>query len=229
MSRPVWTQLLCAWAVILLAAVPLLGAENLLANPEFAGSGGALGGNATGTVPDNWRAFSVGDGGAASIAPVPLAADEVFPGSPATNAVQWQVEVFAADQAFDDDNSRFPVTPGLSYQGAFYAKTANDDGSDQVFNLGFPVFGEDGGYLGREPGSQGGLTATSEWTLFEGPLWSDPEATSAHVSFRVIDDGGPNGILLAFPQVTQIPEPTTLALAGIGLLAVGWCGRRSRR
>jgi hypothetical protein len=228
MNRPVWTHFVSACAVVVLAAVPLLGGENLLANPEFAGTGGAVGGDLTGQVPDSWRAFAVG-GGAATIATVPLAADEVAPGSPATNAVQWQVDLFGADQGFDDDNSRFPLTPGAPYQAAFYAKSANDDGSDQGFNFGFPIFGDDGAFLGREPGGQSGLTATDEWTLFEAPVWSDAEAAAGHVSWRVADDGGQNAILLALPQVTQIPEPTTLVLAGIGLLIVGWCGRRSRR
>jgi hypothetical protein len=228
MNRPVWTHFFSTCAVVVLAAVPLLGGENLLTNPEFAGTGGAVGGDVTGQVPDSWRAFAVGEG-AATIATVPLAADEVAPGSPATNAVQWQVDTEGADEGFDDDNSRFPLTPGDLYQAAFYAKSANDDGTDQGFGFGFPIFGDDGAYLGREPGGQGGLIATDEWTLFAGPTFSDAEVASGHVSWRVADDGGQNAIFLALPQVTQIPEPTTLLLAGIGLLVVGWFSRRNRR
>jgi hypothetical protein len=173
---------------------------NILQNPEFSGSGGTVGGDVTGDVPDRWRAFTVG-GGAGTIETVPLAEDEVFPGSPAVDGVQWQVDTFGTDQGFDDEGARFPIVPDEDYHAEFYVKSANTDGTDQLFNFGFPIFGEDGSSLGRGPGGLDEITATSEWTKVIGPEWSDPEAMFGHIAWRVGDDGGDNAILIALPTV----------------------------
>ena len=100
-------------------------AQNIVPNPDFAGTGGVvvpIAGTVNGTVPDNWRAFAV-NGGAIDLEIQTLAAEELFAGSPATNAVLLRVTAYGADQGFDDDNGRFPVIPGLDYHAELYVKS----------------------------------------------------------------------------------------------------------
>jgi hypothetical protein len=141
---------------------------------------------------------------------VPLAEGEVFPGSPAVDGVQWQVDTFGTDQGFDNEGARFPIVPNEDYHAEFYVKSANADGTDQLFNFGFPIFGEDGAFLGRDPGGLADLTATSEWTKVVAPEWSDPEAMFGHIAWRVGDDGGDNAILIAMPKVVPPGEVPVL-------------------
>lgn len=174
-------------------------ASNLVPNPNFEGTGGLKLGT-TGTVPEKWRAFAVG-GGAASTSIIPVAAHELFTGSAETNAVRLNVTTFGSDQGFDDDNAKFPLTPGETYHLEFYVKTGNANGSSQSFRVGFPLFTSGGVYLGREPGRKDGLVATATWKRVVCPAFSDPEAALAHVAFRVNNDGGENSILIAWPVV----------------------------
>lgn len=177
-------------------------AANVVPNPLFRGTGGHRQGT-TGQVPDAWRAFAVG-GGAAETAIVPLAASEVYAGSPACFAVRLKVTAYGRDQGFDHDGARFEVTPGTSYHLEFYVKSGNADGSAQKFRYGFPLFA--GAYLGREPGGKIGVTADGSWKKITGPTFSDAQATSAHVSFRLEADGGEDAILIALPVVGDPPE-----------------------
>jgi hypothetical protein len=193
-------------------------AQNIVPNPGFDGLGGVVVGAVnlvTGGVPDQWRAFAVG-GGAIDLEIQPVPADELFPGSPATSAVLLRVTAFGADQGFDDDNGRFPITPGLDYQVEVFVRSANADGSDQTFHMGFPLFNGAGIYQGIEPGGLGGQTATASWQKFTGPTFR-PSAPVAqgHISWRGANDGGEeNAILIALPLVTSagtLIYPTGLA------------------
>jgi hypothetical protein len=183
-------------------------------NPSFTGTGGQnlpLGGGvvtAPAGVPDFWRAFAVG--GNIDLGIVPLAEDVLFAGSPATNAVLFRVNAFGADQGFDDDNGRFAMLPNLEYHAEFFVKSGNADNSTQAFNFGFPIFAG-GNYLGREPGGLGGQTATSQWQHVVAPTFRDPQAQEGHVSWRCLDDGGENAILIAIPF---IEDPGVPQLAG---------------
>ncbi|HVR75069.1 MAG TPA: hypothetical protein VMT52_12080, partial [Planctomycetota bacterium] len=209
-------------SVILGLAAPRLGAQNLVPNPGLEGTGGVNIGVTllSEGVPDQWRAFAVG-GGAAEMEVVPVAEDEIFPGSPATNAVLFRVTAFGADQGFDDDNGRFPVTPGLEHQGEFYVRSANEDGTDQLFNFGFPLFNSGGVYQGIEPGGIGGQTAGAEWQLYTGPTFTPPGTVAeGHISFRCAGDGGEDAILIALPSVTRLGTlefPTNLVCRRSGL------------
>ncbi len=205
-------------------------AQNLVPNPGFSGSGGLalpLGTgvvNAPGGVPDSWRAFAVN--GAIDLEIVPVAAGELGEGSPATNAVLLRVRAYGADQGFDDDNGRFPLSPGVSYQARFYVKSANADGSDQKFNFGFPLFRPDGSYMGTEPGGQGGLTATAAWQLITAPEFVAPAGTGqGHISWRCLPDGGEDAILIALPSVPApaVSYPTALNCTRRGReVALSW-------
>ena len=62
--------------------------DQLVVNPEFAGGGGSRSGSVTGTVPAGWRAVAGGAAGG-DVTLEPLAADELYPGSPPVNAVYW--------------------------------------------------------------------------------------------------------------------------------------------
>ena len=205
----------CAFGVMALVAAPALGV-NLLSNPDFTGTGGAVVGAVTGDVPDDWRAFGVGDRQGV-IEVIPLPADALEPGSPPTNSVKWDVVVGGGgDAGFDNDNGKFAVTPGNEYHLEFWVKTGNSDGSDQGMRWGFPLFNP--GYLGREPGG-GSTVATSAWQKVIGPTWTDGEATIAHVSFRPDLDDGENAIVIAAPTVVPEPASALLLLTG-GLLAL---------
>ncbi len=199
----------CAWAVLCGTgpAVTLAGL-NLVPNPNFTGTGGVKVGSAGGTVPDQWRTFAVG-GGVASTSIVPVAAHELFTGCAATNAVRLSVTAFGGDQGFDHDNTKFPILPGQPYHLEFYARTGNTDGSSQKFKASFPLFDSAGRYLGREPGTQTNLVATSSWKRFVCPTFTDPSATLAHVAFRVLNDGGQNALIVAWPTVGDPPERFT--------------------
>lgn len=200
-----------SWCLLMVTALAVHGglatggsrAGNLVPNPLYHGTGGLRQGT-IGQVPDAWRAFAVG-GGAADTAIAPLVASELYAGSPACFAVRLKVTAFGGDQGFDHDNTRFDVAPGTIYHLEFYVKSANADGSPQRFRYGFPLFAG-GVYLGREPGSKTGVTAGTTWKKIVGPSFSDVQATSAHVSFRLEDDGGENAILVAVPVVGDPPE-----------------------
>jgi len=174
--------------------------RNLAPNAGFAGDRGLRVGSASGTVPDCWRAFAVG-GGAASVSVIPVPPGAIFPGSPATNAIRLKVSAFGTDQGFDHDNARCPIRPNESYHFEVYVRTANADGSDQRFNVSFPLFDSSGNYLRREPGGRSGLIATKAWTRFVGPSFSDGAAALAHIGFRVHNDAGEDAILVALPLI----------------------------
>ncbi|MBI4585407.1 MAG: hypothetical protein HY717_15445, partial [Planctomycetes bacterium] len=208
-------------AVSILNLVASLGlfaqGENLVPNPNFQGTGGQALPIGTGTVtanpgvPDNWRAFAVNGGIEVDVELA--AADEIFAGSPETNVVCFRIISYGADQGFDDDNGRFPISVGVDYHGEFYVKSGNADGSEQRFNFGFPLFGP-GGYLGREPGGLNDRTATGDWQLVTGSMFRDGEAVQAHISWRCIGDGGEDRICIALPfvsaEVGQVLPPTGL-------------------
>jgi hypothetical protein len=192
-------------AFFFLLSAGLLPAQNIVPNPEFAGASGIMGGNVTlisGFVPDSWRVFAV-TGGAAEMEVIPVAADEVFAGSAETNSVLFRVTTFAGDQGFDDDNGRFPIAPATQYQGTVYVRSANADGSDQLFNMGFPLFDGGHNFIGQEPGGFGNATATADWQAFTGPQFLAPKGVAeGHISWRCVADDGEDAIQIAFPSVT---------------------------
>ncbi|MGQ9589145.1 MAG: dockerin type I repeat-containing protein [Planctomycetota bacterium] len=205
-------------AVSWLLAGPEAAAQNLVPNPTFDGTGGLALPLSGGTVnvlsagvPNSWRAFAVA--GSIDLDVIPLAADEVYDGSPEANSVLLRVNAYGADQGFDDDNGRTPLSPGVTYHAEFWVKSANEDGSDQTFNFGFPLFGTRG-YLGIEPGGMSGVVAGAEWQLVVGPSFAaGPEVTNGHISWRCRPDGGEDAILIALPAIlaeNAVAYPTLL-------------------
>ena len=67
--------------------------SNQVPNPEFRGNQGAVAGNVTGEVPSAWRGFAVGSS-SIELATQALSADELFSGSPASNAVRLDDDRF---------------------------------------------------------------------------------------------------------------------------------------
>src|SRR5688572_18660230 len=89
-----WGLVGWCWLGAALAFLPAGGlrAQNIVPNPAFEGGGGATIGAVTllsGGVPAQWRVFAVG-GGASELEVVPVGEEEIFPGSPATNAVLFR-------------------------------------------------------------------------------------------------------------------------------------------
>ncbi len=172
---------------------------NLMPNPGFEGAGGVSGGNVTGTVPDSWRGFAVG-GGATTMGVVPVTANELYPGSPATNAVQLTVNTFGADQGMDNEVVRVPVIPpDWSFWGEVYLRTANVDNSDQVVTFALNFFDDVPAYLGGPPVTV--ATATTSWEYVGTFSYLNANAVTADLAFRLIESGANNSVLIAMPRM----------------------------
>lgn len=180
---------------------------NLVPNSRLHGSAGAsasAGGSVTGTVPTLWRAFALADG-AIETEVVPLPPNELFPGSPPTNAIRVTVTAFGTDQGFDHSNVLFPIVPGRAYSLDVYLRSGNSGGAPQGVSVGFPLFDATGAFDGRAPGSFS-PTAGSEWAAFSGPAFvAQPGDAFGHVSLRLNSDGGENSVLIALPDVQGLP------------------------
>lgn len=186
---------------------------NQLPNPKFRGSNGSIenaGGSGTVNavaVPTQWRAFAV-TGGDITVEIVPLVANAIYAGSPATNAVRFTVNTFGADQGFDDSPVRFSLVPDRSYQYKVYLKTDNADNSDQDVQVGFAQFNQAGGFVsGLGSATE---TATTSWAEFTGPSFLNVGDLLAEMAFRLVNDGGDNSVLIALPEITG-PRVTNLA------------------
>lgn len=185
---------------------------NLVPNAEFRGTLGGVFGNVTGPVPSLWRTVTVGDanGGAGvgqvTVAVVPLAAGELFPGSPPTNAYEFSVDAFdpTGDQIFDHSGVFFALTEGFTHQAQVYMRSVNSDDSDQMINVSVPVFDANDAFTGTQPGSYN-ATVGSAWDLYEGPEFSATAGQSAHLAFRLIEAGANNAVQIAMPQIEGPP------------------------
>ncbi len=197
---------------------------NQLPNPQFRGTNGSVvnqTSTVTGTVPTLWRLFGVNSAGVnADI--VPLAADALFPGSPATNAVRLTVTAFGTDQGFDTSPVRFSLVPDRLYQYKVYLKSDNADSSNQNVNVGVAQFDQTGTFVGGLGSDT--QNATTSWTQFTGPSFSKTGIHTAEISFRLAPDGGDNSVLIALPEIVgplienQMPNP---GFAGTGGATVG--------
>lgn len=177
--------------------------ENLMPNPNFTGTGGTVVGNVTGTVPDSWRGFAI-DGGAITLATVPVAANELYPGSPATNAVQLTVNTFSGNgQGFDNEVVRVPVSPAdRSIWGEIYIRSANIDNSPQGFVFRLNGFSAAPAFLGG-PNSVNG-TATTSWGYFGTASYQNVAMATADLAIRLVQSGPNNSILIAMPRINGL-------------------------
>lgn len=92
------------------------------------------------------------------------------------------------------------------------------------------------GNPGSDPGSawSGGGVSTANQNIQVLPsvttgtttAWTDPSLRFETVSTNPVGSGGLAGFGVA--PVTPVPEPSTLALAGLGLVAGGWLAQRRR-
>lgn len=179
--------------------------KNLIPNSGFEGSGGTVVGEVTGPAPDQWRGFAVG-GNTINLATVPVAAGELYPGSPATNAVKLTVDTFAGgDAGLDHEGSLFPLFPsGRSQWGEVYLRSANADNSDQVVSVAIPLFKGNLEFV-SQPGSFF-ATVGPTWGYFGGFSFSDTNATFGQIAFRLIQSGANNAILIAMPLVNGFDD-----------------------
>lgn len=197
-----------AWA---LAGTPEPGMDdaNMVPNAGLHGTAGAIeDGSGSGTVngfaPTAWRAFAVGSA-ELDIDIVPLAADQLYPGSPATNAVRLEVVNFGADQGLDHTTHLISLDVGRQYQASVWVKSANGDDSDQDFLLQSPFFDEDLNFTGRDPMFVSS-TAGSDWSQVVSPVATALKGEAfAHLAIRLGGDGGEDAILVALPEVTGLP------------------------
>jgi hypothetical protein len=215
---------LLAAATGLHAGTPGPGAAdpNQIPNASLHGSGGAsaaTGGTATGTVPTLWRAFALA-GSAIATEVVPLPAGALFAGSPPTNAVRVTVSAFGTDQGFDHATALFPLLVDRDYTVAAYIRSGNGDSSPQGVTIGFPLFGADGVFNGRSPGSFS-TSAGSNWTLVNGPAFTSLAGDAyGHLSVRLANDDGEDSVLIALPQVqgppllNAVPNPAFSGASG---------------
>ena len=210
-----------------MAALPAWGSSsgqgnpNLVPNAEFRGLSGAIEGAVTGQPPTTWRGFAVG-GGQISLDTVPLAANELFPGSPPLNAIRLSVTSFGADQGFDHFTHVFSLDTGRFYQPTVWVRSGNADNSNQPVGIGMPLFDADMAFSGRDPTSftaQAGAT----WMQVTSPTGATALAGEAfaHLAFRLVDNGGENSVLIALPRVlgkpviNLAPNPGLTGAAGV--------------
>ena len=201
--------LCCATLVFGGTPAPGVDDPNMVPNASFRGSAGAIedgGGSGTvnGPVPTAWRAFAVG-GGELDVAIVPLAADELFAGSPATNAVRLEVASFGADQGLDHTTHLISLDAGRPYQASIYVRSANGDATDQSFTLHSPTFDENLSFTGNDPMFTS-ATAGSSWSQVSSPTVTATAGEAfAHLAVRLGGDGGDDSLLIALPEVTGFP------------------------
>ncbi len=176
-----------------IVGVPL---TNQALNPGFAGAGGATVGAVSGNAPDGWRVFAVG-GGDATVSTEPLAADELYPNSPAGQLVRLTVNSLGADQGFDNEIGLMPILPGRHYQGQVYLRSGNQDTSDVPVGIGLNVFDELFNVVNT--GVYSGV-AGSQWNLYSTfSVRSDPSAFVASLAIRPTAAG--DTLLIALPRV----------------------------
>ncbi len=185
--------------------------ENQVPTPGFLSDRGIAFDGATGPVPSQWRAFSVG-GGSATSEIIELPADELFPGSPPTRAVRFSISTFGANQGFDHFQTQISIDPLLTYSTRVYVRADNPDLSNQQLWVDLPVFESDGSFSGRFPGAHV-ITATNDWQEFIGPEFNEAAGTTMHLGFGPLDDGGDTAFIVAMPEIlarplsNQIPNP----------------------
>jgi hypothetical protein len=180
--------------------------DNQVPNPGFSGSGGGVQENVSGDVPDFWRAFALDSEGASlSLQTVPVAAGELYPGSPPMTAMRVSGSDFTG-AGFDHESTQVPLAPaGRLVWAEVFLRADNADNSDQVVSVSVPIFESDGTFTGTAPGTVN-ATATPEWKYFAGPSFSGTAGQTFNLSFRFIDSGAENSVLIAMPALRNISE-----------------------
>lgn len=196
---------------------------NQVPNAFLHGTAGATLGSVTGPAPSLWRAFATG-GGALTTEIVALPANELFPGSPPTNAIKLTVTAFGTDQGLDHTFDKFSILPGRTYAATVYLRSGNADSSSQMVNVGFGLFSDLSTFNGRAPGSFG-VVVNSSWQAYTGPdFLAIPGDAFGQVAVRLGTDGGEDSVWVALPEVHSQPqanEAPNPVFAGTGGTAIG--------
>ncbi len=158
---------------------------NALVNPEFDGTGGARGGNVTGDVPDGWRAFAIAPG-TGEIDLLPVAANEVYAGSPAGRAVRWEIGVTSGGSGGDSALDKWipltePISPDRVYQLRVDVRDGGKYGGSPAFTAGMNVFNGETHQFGRGYG----LDPASAWETIGTTIGSRSDSTHLSVRFDV--------------------------------------------
>jgi len=143
------------------ASCPREAPGNRLGNPDFEGFFGAKSASVTGDVPDRWRAFALNDS-TGEISVVPVAANELYSGSPQTQAVRWSVGLRPAggpggDMGLDKWNELAdPIQPDRVYRLLVDVKDGGIYGGSPSFVAGLQLFSgttyQGGNSYGIDPG-----------------------------------------------------------------------------
>ncbi|MEZ5461749.1 hypothetical protein [Dokdonella sp.] len=179
-------------------------ASNTVPNPGFVGNSGGIQGTVTGTVPDNWRAFSVG-AGTINLTTVPLAANELFSGSPPTNAMRVQVTGGDGNEGFDHELVRAALHAGYFYRGEVYMRSGNAGMAPQDVSIGMPIFDASGNFTGLAPGTIN-TTVGPEWSLLASNQFGASTGQTTNLAFRP-GTTGDSVFLIAAPRIV---DPTGL-------------------
>ena len=176
---------------------------NRVPNSGFVGTGGNSIENVTGDVPDFWRAFGLdATGDSIELETVPLAADELYPGSPPTNAIKITTSTIQA--GFDHADFPLALTPGGRFHWAeVFLRSANMDDSPQGVNIGLGLF--DGTNVLPNPGNIN-PTVDSNWNYYGGIPFSAPAGTTTEFGFRLFESGAENSIMIALPRINGLTD-----------------------
>ena len=173
---------------------------NIAPNPGFSGASGESYGTVNGSVPDEWRAMSLG-AGTLDVTTVPLAAGALFPGSLPTYAVR--LEITGGDElqkVFDHEGVRAILSSDYLHWGEFYARSGNSDLSNQSMIVGMPVYDAAGTYTDQAPGTFS-TTVGPEWSYVAGPPFTANAGETTNIAIHVAADGGQDVLLIASPRI----------------------------
>ena len=185
---------------VLIAMPEVLGRPviNLVPNPGLTGEAGVPDGNITGSVPDSWRAFALGDS-TLTLSASDLATGALYPGSAPTRAIRMTVTASGtSDVGLDFDLNRAALTAGYGHWGEIWIRSGH--AKNQGISVGLPLYDDQGDFLGIQPGTFG-ATASPQWGLYAGPVFTGAIGQRVNMALRLAIDDGENSIEIALPRI----------------------------
>jgi len=200
--------------VVLLAVMAVAASANLISNLSFE-LGTGQGGNLSGATITDWNNYS-GSGWWADDA------GAVYDGT-------WAIKRWDDDTGIYAD---FSATPGITYDFSLWCY---DNSTEPLVNRHVELKAEwlDGSYgkLGETVIGQFGAGTVNTWTEIAG----QSEASAGTVWGRLVITTGADGagsggaVYYDLASVTAVPEPTALALLGLGIVTIGLVRHKLRK